>query len=270
MGDFDRPGRGRRVAAVCALLAVALAAALWWVLPGAAPALPPAGGGAAAMPPPWTASTSVSRPVSPAPDAGQGWLVPAAGAAGPAAVTDLGVPYGYAHDHAGAALAAVNAVVGARYLACTFPDPWAALGFLADPRYADRGGNRSLEAFFTGPVPAVPVGRPAGPTAPAAPADTPAAPSGGARALGVRVTDDPAADTVRAVVLWQRFSLQGEPDAAGRPGYTVVVEPVDLQLAWVDQDWKVSAVSATQPGPAATVLGTVPADYPVPAESWRR
>ena len=85
-------------------------------------------------------------------DAGQGWRIPNPGAAGPFSVTDQGVPYGYRQDLDGAALAAVNAVVAGRYLAVTFPDPWSALGFLADPRYADRGGNPSLEAFFTGPV----------------------------------------------------------------------------------------------------------------------
>ena len=85
-------------------------------------------------------------------DAGQGWGVPDPGAAGPFSVTDLGVPFGYRQDSDGAALAAVNAVVAGKYLAATFPDPWAALGFLADPQYADRGGNPALEKFFTGPV----------------------------------------------------------------------------------------------------------------------
>jgi len=46
----------------------------------------------------------------------------------------------------------VNAVVAGKYLAATFVDPWSALGFLADPEYAARGGNPELEAFFTGPV----------------------------------------------------------------------------------------------------------------------
>jgi hypothetical protein len=276
MGDFDRPRRARRLVVVGAVVAalIVAAGAGWWLLrPNPSSTTTSTG---ASVSPAWPATAAVSRVVSAPADAGQGWVVPAAGAAGPRRVTDLGVPYGYTHDAGGAALAAVNAVVAARYLASTFPDPWAALGFLADPRYADRGGNPTVEAFFTGPAPVVVIDPPDGPaTTGATPAVTapPTGPgdvSGGARVLGVRVASDPSTpDTVRVVVLWQRFSLQGEQDAAGRPGYTVVIEPVGLQLAWVDEDWKVSGVGVPPDGPA-TVVGTVPADFPVPAEDWHR
>ena len=219
MGDFDRPRRGWRVAAGGAVLAVALGAGAWWWLRPPVP-VPAAAGTARRQRRRGRQPRTVVRPATSAPDGGQGWTVPAAGRPGRRGHRPGGAVR-YTRDRDGAALAAVNAVVAARYLAWTFPDPWAALGFLADPRFADRGGNASLEAFFTGPAPAVALGPapvPADPTTAAAPAAVTVT-SGGARVLGVRVTGDPAAQTVRVVVLWQRFSLQGDPDRTGRPGY---------------------------------------------------
>lgn len=255
-------------------LALLVGAAVWWFLPDTTPTGTRTADGAA-MTAPWVpTSTRPSVAGSSPPDAGKGWTAPTAGTAGPSAATDLGVPYGYAHDHDGAALAAVNAVVGARYLVSTFADPWEALGFLADPRFAGIGGNTSLEEFFSGPAAVTEVGGGSPPTDRPTPSTTTPAPAvaGGARVLGAQVTDDPTAgDAVRVVVLWQRFSRQGDLDQAGHAGYTVVIDPVSLQLVWVAGDWKVSTVSGPPPGmAAAVVVGVVPADYPIPAEDWRR
>jgi len=210
--------------------------------------------------------------------------VPDPGAAGPFSVTDLGVPFGYRQDSDGAALAAVNAVVAGKYLAGTFPDPWAALGFLADPQYAARGGNPTLEKFFTGPVTPQVVGDnptgTAGSTAAASTAPvTPDRPTGGGRVIGVRATPAAApAGAMRAVVLWEGFSHEYRTD--GRQGYTVRIEPVAVLLVWAGGDWKVSRVGRppagtdTDAGAGAgldtVVVGVVPESFPVPAESWHR
>jgi len=295
MGDFDaRPRRARTVLVVLAVLGVAVtaAAAGLWVGRSTAAAASPAQGPAQtgpAAPPAWPA-TEPSEAVAGAAaaagtvDAGQGWGVPDPGAAGPFSVTDLGVPFGYRQDSDGAALAAVNAVVAGKYLAGTFPDPWAALGFLADPQYAARGGNPTLEKFFTGPVTPQVVGDnptgTAGSTAAASTAPvTPDRPTGGGRVIGVRATPAAApAGAMRAVVLWEGFSREYRPD--GRQGYTVRIEPVAVLLVWAGGDWKVSQVGRppagtdTDAGAGAgldtVVVGVVPESFPVPAESWHR
>jgi len=287
MGDFDaRPRRARTVLVVLAVLGVAVtaAAAGLWVgrsttAAAASPAQGPAQTGLPA-PPPWPATDpSGAAAAAGTVDAGQGWGVPDPGAAGPFSVTDLGVPFGYRQDSDGAALAAVNAVVAGKYLAGTFPDPWAALGFLADPQYAARGGNPTLEKFFTGPVtPRVvgdnPTGT-AGSTAAASTAPvTPDRPTGGGRVIGVRATPAAApAGAMRAVVLWEGFSHEYRTD--GRQGYTVRIEPVAVLLVWAGGDWKVSQVgrppaAAGGAGLDTVVVGVVPESFPVPAESWHR
>ena len=287
MGDFDaRPRRARTVLVVLAVLGVAVtaAAAGLWVGRSTAAAASPAQGQARtgpAAPPAWPA-TEPSEAVAGAAgtvDAGQGWAVPNPGAAGPFSVTDRGVPFGYRQDSDGAALAAVNAVVAGKYLAGTFPDPWAALGFLADPQYAARGGNPALEKFFTGPVTPRVVGdnptAAAGSTAAASTAPvTSDRPTGGGRVIGVRAT--PAAappGAMRAVVLWEGFSHEYRTD--GRQGYTVRIEPVAVLLVWAGGDWKVSQVgrppaAAGGAGLDTVVVGVVPESFPVPAESWHR
>ena len=73
---------------------------------------------------------------------------------GPAARTAAGVPYGYTQDADGAALAAVNGVVGGLWFNPSFPDPWQALGFLAaDP--AQVQGNTELTTLVTRGQPSV-------------------------------------------------------------------------------------------------------------------
>jgi len=316
MGDFDaRPRRARTVLAPQAVVvgvAVAAAAAGLWIgrstAVAASPAEVPVAAGLPA-PPPWPA-TGTPGPADGTPaaagtvDAGQGWAVPNPGAAGPFSVTDRGVPFGYRQDSDGAALAAVNAVVAGRYLAGTFTDPWSALGFLADPQYAARGGNPTLERFFTGPVtPQVVGGNPsaAAPPAAAPPATVPSAavpsatvpsaaagsaaaastaaaapdrPAGGGRVVGVRATPAAAPDgAMRAVVLWEGFTHEYRPD--GRQGYTVRIEPVSVLLVWAAGDWKVSQVGRPPAGAGTAevdtvVVGVVPDSFPVPAESWHR
>ena len=282
MGDFDaRPRRARTVLVVLAVLGVAVtaAAAGLWVGRSTAAAASPAQGQVRtgpAVPPPWPA-TEPSEAVAGAAgtvDAGQGWGVPDPGAAGPFSVTDLGVPFGYRQDSDGAALAAVNAVVAGKYLAGTFPDPWSALGFLADPQYAARGGNPALEKFFTGPVTPRVVGGD-NPSATAGPtAATPDRPAGGGRVIGVRATPAEApAGAMRAVVLWEGFSYEYRAD--GQQGYTVRIEPVAVLLVWAAGDWKVSQVGRPPAGSGGAgldtvVVGVVPESFPVPAESWHR
>ena len=281
MGDFDaRPRRARTVLAPLAVVvgvAVAAAAAGLWIgrstAVAASPAEVPVAAGLPATPPwPVTGTPGPADGSSGAVgtvDAGQGWAVPNPGAAGPFSVTDRGVPFGYRQDSDGAALAAVNAVVAGRYLAGTFPDPWSALGFLADPQYAARGGNPTLERFFTGPVTPQVVG--ANPSAAAVPPDRPA---GGGRVVGVRATPAAAPDgAMRAVVLWEGFTHEYRPD--GRQGYTVRIEPVSVLLVWAAGDWKVSQVGRPPAGAGTAevdtvVVGVVPDTFPVPAESWHR
>ena len=85
----------------------------------------------------------------------------------------------------------------------------------------------------------------------------------------MQVSDDPTgAGAVRAVVLWQRLSLQA--DADGQHGYAVVLEPISLRLVWVSGDWKVSDVGGPPLGMTASVLGTVPVGFPLPAEGWHQ
>ena len=218
------------------------------------------------MAPSWPATTPAPVRAVGTADAGRGWTIPNPGAAGPFSVTDQGVPYGYRQDLDGAALAAVNAVVAGKYLAATFADPWSALGFLADPEYAARGGNPDLEAFFTGPVAGEVTG------AATTPAAEPAAvtrPAGGGRVVGVQATEATApAGAVRAVVLWQSFSSEYRPD--GQQGYTVRIAAVSVLLVWAAGDWKVAQVGGPPAGMDTVVLGVVPATFPVPAESWHR
>ena len=265
MGDFDGGRRWVRITAT--LLAVAVvalsagAAGVWIGRRGApsAEASPPAAEASGVpMAPSWPATTPAPARAVGAADARRGWTIPNPGAAGPFSVTDQGVPYGYRQDLDGAALAAVNAVVAGKYLAATFVDPWSALGFLADPEYAARGGNPELEAFFTGPV--------------AGAATTPAAvtrPTGGGRVVGVQATEVSApAGAVRAVVLWQSFSAEYRPD--GQQGYTVRIAAVSVLLVWAAGDWKVAQVGGPPAGMDTVVLGVVPATFPVPAESWHR
>jgi hypothetical protein len=284
MGDFD-DNRGRRrlagVAAVLVVGAVAAAGGVWFgrsSADAAAAAETVAAmsvSGVASPPPPWPATiTSGSDAGAPAgtADAGWGWQLPEPGASGPFSVTDLGVPFGYRQDTQGAAVAAVNAVVAGKYLATTFPDPWAALGFLADPRYAERGGNLDLERFFSGPVTPTALATTTAPTATATSAVA-AAPGGGGRVIGVRV--EPAAarvappgEAMQAVVLWESFNAEYRSD--GQQGYTVRIEPVGVQLVWVGGDWKVSRIGPPPAGLDTAVLGVLPAGFPVPAEQWHR
>ena len=296
MGDFDTGRRWGRTAAALATVAVltllAGGAGLWAGRNSAATAGPVPASATPGVPvtPPWPATTpvattpvAISTDPAGAADAGLGWGIPEPGAAGPFSVTDRGVPFGYRQDTDGAALAAVNAVIAGRYLAPTFTDPWAVLGFLADPQYADRGGNPALEDFFTGPVTPGIVGTTT-PTTTTSPVTTPAAsaavagagerPAGGGRVIGVHAA--PAATpagAVQAVVLWQSFSREYRPD--GRTGYTVRIEPVAVLLVWAGGDWKVSRVGPPPPGTAGgdvgtVVVGVVPDTFPVPAEGWHR
>lgn len=285
MGDFDGGGRRRWWLAATALAAVLLAVAggVWlghgWIGPGgtaaAATGVEPGVSGAP-MTPPWPAATAGVAHLSGTVDDGQGWTLPNPGAAGPFSVADQGVPYGYRHDTDGAALAAVNAVVAGKYLAGTFGDPWSALGFLADPAYAAQGGNPDLEAFFTGPVipqavGATPTTAPTPPTATGtAVAGTAATGTGGGgRVVGVRITPAAAPDgAVQAVVLWQSFT--GEYRTDGQRGFTVRIAPVSLLLVWAAGDWKVAQVGGPPAGMDTVVLGVVPEDFPVPAETWHR
>jgi len=272
MGDFDGVGR-RWVRITVTLLAVAVvalsagAAGVWIGRRGApsAEASPPAAGASGVpMAPSWPATTPAPARAVGAADAGRGWTIPNPGAAGPFSVTDQGVPYGYRQDLDGAALAAVNAVVAGKYLAATFVDPWSALGFLADPEYAARGGNPELEAFFTGPaVPEV-----AGVTTSAGEPGAVTRPAGGGRVVGGQATEVSApAGAVRAVVLWQSFSSEYRPD--GQQGYTVRIAAVSVLLVWAG-DWKVAQIGGPPPGVDTVVLGVVPAAFPVPAEGWHR
>jgi hypothetical protein len=279
MGDFDGGGRRwvRITAAVLAVVVVGLstgAAGLWIgrsnaTAAGASPLTAGASGGP--MAPSWPATIPAPVRAVGTADAGLGWRIPNTGAAGPFSVTDQGVPFGYRQDLDGAALAAVNAVVAGKYLAATFVDPWSALGFLADPGYADRGGSPELEAFFTGPSTPEVAG------AAGTPSVEPAAvtqPTGGGRVVGVQAAQVSApagavpAGAVRAVVLWQSFSFQYRPD--GQQGYTVRIAPVSVLLVWAAGDWKVAQVGGPPAGMDTVVLGVVPATFPVPAESWHR
>jgi len=277
MGDFDggHRGSGRVISVVLAVLVLGVgagAAGIWIGRETAAAAGPEPTSAAAgvSMPPPWPwpagATPPPQQPVGTV-DAGLGWAIPNPGAAGPFSVTDQGVPFGYRQDLDGAALAAVNAVVAGKYLAATFVDPWSALGFLADPGYADRGGNHTLEAFFTGPR----VHQANDTTTPApvpAPA-TPAGSTGGGRVVGVQATQAATpAGAVRAVVLWQSFSGEFRPD--GQQGYTVRIAPVSVLLVWAAGDWKVAQVSGPPIGMDTVVLGVLPPTFPVPAENWHR
>jgi hypothetical protein len=286
MSDFD-DSRGRRrlvcVAAVLVVGAVAAAGGVWFgrsSVDAAVTAETVAAAtvsGVASPPPPWPATiTSGSAADAPAgtADAGWGWQLPEPGASGPFSVTDLGVPFGYRQDPQGAAVSAVNAVVAGKYLATTFPDPWAALGFLADPRYAERGGNPDLERFFSGPVIPSAIGATTTTTATTTSAGPAAAgPGGGGRVIGVRV--EPAADRVappgeamQAVVLWESFNAEYRVD--GQQGYTVRIEPIGVQLVWVGDDWKVSRIGPPPSGLDTAVLGVLPEGFPVPAEQWHR
>lgn len=277
MTDFD-DGRGRRrLLTAAVVLAVALVAAFagaWFSRSSAAtasanPVASVVVSEVASPPPPWPATlTSVAATDAPAGtvDGGWGWQLPVPGAAGPFSVTDQGVPFGYRQDEDGAGLAAVNAVIAGKYLVPTFADPWAALGFLADPRYAEQGGNQDLEEFFSGPVIPRAIGAPTTTTTAAAAA---AGPGGGGRVLGVQVTpvSEPAAD-MRVVVLWEDFNSEYRID--GQQGFTVRIQPVSVLLAWIEGDWKVTRVGAAPDGIQSMVLGVVPPGFPVPAEHWHR
>jgi hypothetical protein len=274
MGDFDsghrRGGRILLTLLAVLVLAVGTGAAGVWIGRGtaaAAVAQPTPTAAGVPMPPPWLtdAATGVPDRAVGTADAGLGWATPNPGAAGPFSTTDQGVPFGYRHDLDGAALAAVNAVVAGKYLATTFVDPWSALGFLADPEYAARGGNPTLEAFFTGPR--TPQATNTATTAPE-PA-TATRPDGGGRVIGVQTTQATTpAGAVLAVVLWQSFSAEYRPD--GQQGYTVRIAPVSVLLVWAADDWKVAQVSGPPIGMDTVVLGVLPPTFPVPAESWHR
>ena len=140
MVDLDSYGRGRKLAAAGVVAVVLIAGAF---LIGRFTAPEPAAGTASTVPatsgaavsPPYTAAPPTGAPATALPDGGQGWTVPNPGAGhGPTSRTDAGVPYGYTKDEQGAALAAVNAVIGGLWLKQTMVDPWGTLGFLAaDP-----------------------------------------------------------------------------------------------------------------------------------------
>jgi len=99
--------------------------------------------------------TVVEGPTGSTPDGGGGWMTPQGGRGhGPAARTAAGVPYGYTQDADGAALAAVNGVVGGLWFNPSFPDPSQALGFLAaDPSQVQ--GNTELTTLVTRGQPSV-------------------------------------------------------------------------------------------------------------------
>ena len=230
--------------------------------------------------------TVVEGPTGSTPDGGGGWMTPQGGRGhGPVARTAAGVPYGYAQDADGAALAAVNAVIGGLWFNPSFPDPWQALGFLAaDPSQIH--GNTELSTLVTRGQPSVQkllgpryfqvLARPefaangsvitttTTTTTSTAAAAVAAAGVFGAKVLGVRVTTSTLGGTpaAQATVLWETI---GDAGREGRP-----VRTVPIQLSLVRQgDWKVADYGQDDESPLGFVLPGVPAAAALPAESWR-
>jgi len=228
--------------------------------------------------------TVVEGPTGSTPDGGGGWMTPQGGRGhGPAARTAAGVPYGYTQDADGAALAAVNAVVGGLWFNPSFPDPWQALGFLAaDPSQVQ--GNTELTTLLTRGRPSVQellgpryfqvLPRPEfaangsvitrTTTTSAAVSAVAAAGVSGATVLGVRVTTSTVGGTAtaQATVLWETIGDAGRDD---RPVRTV---PIQLSLLW-QGDWKIADYAQDDESPWGFVLPGVPAAAALPAESWR-
>jgi hypothetical protein len=235
----------------------------------------------APYPGPSTPSGPVGQgPTGSTPDGGGGWMTPQGGRGhGPAARTAAGVPYGYTQDADGAALAAVNAVVGGLWFNPSFPDPWQALGFLAaDPSQVQ--GNTELTTLVTRGQPSVQellgpryfqvLTRPEfaanGSVITTTTTSTAASAAGvfGATVLGVRVTTSTVGGTptAQATVLWETIGDAGRND---RPVRTV---PIQLSLLW-QGDWKVADYGQDDESPLGFVLPGVPAAAALPAESWR-
>lgn len=268
MVDLDTFGRGRKIAVI--IVAAVLVVGAGFFLgrltsprgtAGAATAV--SSTATAAVSAPYTAPSPAGTAATTPPDGGQGWTVPAAGAGhGPALRSPAGVPYGYTEDVQGAALAAVNAVVGGRWLKQTFRDPWSTLGFLA----ADPAKSESVSGYLVaaqdgvrellGPDNSTVGGNTTGePTPPAA--------AEGARVIGVKTTLKQASgqQTAEVEMLWATFSF------ALTPG-TVRMETLLLDLIW-QGDWKVGAYQRTVATLPAVTLKGLPAGFPLPAEGWR-
>jgi len=283
-----RPWRG----AVALIVAAVLIGGAFAVGRSTAPSAPPGATAAGAVdagsvsttapyPGPTTPSgTVVQGPTGSTPDGGGGWMTPQGGRGhGPAARTAAGVPYGYTQDADGAALAAVNAVVGGLWFNPSFPDPWQALGFLAaDPSQIQ--GNTELTTLVTRGQPSVQgllgprdfqvLPRPEfaanGSVITTTTTSTAASAAGvfGATVLGLRVTTSTVGGTptAQATVLWETIGDAGRND---RPVRTV---PIQLSLLW-QGDWKVADFGQDDESPLGFALPGVPATAALPAESWR-
>lgn len=242
--------------------------------------------GSVATAAPYAGPTKPSGPVvggpnGSTPDEGTGWATPDGGQGhGPAARSAMGVPFGYTQDGEGAALAAVNAVVGGLWLNRSYQDPWQTLGFLAaDPTQVQ--DNTELAALIARGQPSVqdllgsrffqvlerPEFDPSGSVIPTSTV-SPAAPTGsqpfGAKALGVQVSTSTVggAPTAQATVLWETV---GDAGLGGRSVRTV---PVVLSLVW-QGDWKIAEYTEDDESPLGFVLSGVPESPALPAESWR-
>ncbi|RIJ77969.1 hypothetical protein D1871_04600 [Nakamurella silvestris] len=282
MSDFYRTPSNRRLLPIAGIIALVLAVGVGGYLighntttaaqAGAAAPTTDAAVNVADIPTtaPWTLEpergpVGPTAPVSPPADNGFGWSLPRPGVDGPAAVTDLGVPYGYTRTDNGAELAAVNAVIGSQWLKSTFDDSWAAMGFLLYDWGPDRQtGLGSLQEEFTR-QPALVAGM--GTTVPTAAPTPRTRASGGAAVLSSHTTgvDAEPNGVTQVMVMWQEFSLQNSGDA-----YDVWIHPITVELLWQNGDWKVTSLNTTTPGQEPIDLGTVPAGFPVPTETWHQ